>query len=164
MKTQVLVLISTSWPKRVGRLGPWLSSLIGGAHPLGLRPPRRSAPYKGGGGTRNRNPVRVSAHSPHLSAHRSGGAMRDKKHHSRRRSPLRFTDNLHGTAQRRWTPSAQTRSSSSTYSPRWISVFVPSSLPHGQSRESHVLSTLLKRIPTDLHLNGSLETNNGIGE
>jgi hypothetical protein len=123
---RMLVLIYSNWPKRVGQLGLWLSSMIGGAHPLGLRAPVAQHHIREVGATRNCS-LWVSAHSPHLPAHRSGGAVSNGKLH-RCRPPLRFTEDLHSTVQWRRTPSAPTRSFSTTYAPRWLSLPVSSSL------------------------------------
>jgi hypothetical protein len=112
---KILVLISIGWPKGWANwaldLAPW-----SGEPTHWGSGPRRATPYKGGGGHEEQYPVRVPLAPPPCPPIR--GAASGGKLLLRRRSPLRFTKDLHGTAQRRRTPSAPTSSSSTTYTPR----------------------------------------------
>jgi hypothetical protein len=90
MDADMLVLISTSGPT-----GPLTRVPDRGSPPNEVASPRRAAPYKGVGATKSNNPVRVSAHSPHLPCSPVRGSC------ERREAPPPPPAT---TAQRRWTP------------------------------------------------------------
>jgi hypothetical protein len=131
--------------QRVGQLGSWLSSLIGGAHPLGLRALVAQHHIREVGATR-KSTLWVSAHSPHLPAHRSGGAVSDGKLR-RRQPPLRSTAGRHCTAQRRRLHLHRRRSPSTSLAPVGDFCF-----PLCYSSNTMFYLHCWRLLPTDLHL------------